>query len=67
MLHTMKERATNFPFKTASRNKACPYLTMPFPDCYCMNLSSQNIARMLVYCSENYFSCLIYRGRAKAE
>jgi len=41
--------------------KFCPLLSKPRPDCYCFNLDSQNIARALNYCQDNYLLCDIYQ------
>jgi hypothetical protein len=42
---------------------ACVYLQKPFPDCYCMNLSSLNIPKVLAFCNRAYRSCPIYCQR----
>ena len=41
----------------------CKHLKEPFPECYCMNISSTKIAKMLSYCAHDYESCHIYRTR----
>jgi hypothetical protein len=39
---------------------ACRFLRSPFPDCFCLNISSFNIRKMLAYCTGDYGSCPIY-------
>jgi len=39
---------------------ACRFLHEPFPDCFCLNISSFNIRKMLAYCTADYGSCPIY-------
>ena len=42
-------------------DKFCPVLRDPEPDCYCLNMDSQNIASALKYCQGNYLACDIYQ------
>jgi hypothetical protein len=44
---------------------ACIHLQEPFSDCYCMNISSFNITRMLAFCNGDYRSCPIFRRSHK--
>jgi len=48
------------------RLNACIFLAKPFDNCYCMNISSSNIPKMLALCIGDYRSCAIYR-RHQAE
>lgn len=41
--------------------QVCPVLHQPFADCYCMNISSANINKMLTLCIGDYRSCPIYQ------
>lgn len=38
----------------------CPFILEPHEDCYCADLSSQNIEKALYFCVENYIQCKIY-------
>lgn len=38
----------------------CIFLQKPFPDCFCMNLSSANIGKMLAFCTGDFHACLVY-------
>ncbi len=51
---------------SANQQQACVHLIKPFPDCYCMNLSSSNIRKMLTFCTGDFRSCPIY-GQKLAE
>lgn len=42
----------------------CRFLKAPFPECYCMNISSKNIRNMLLFCANNHAACSIYRSKA---
>ena len=42
----------------------CGFLTKPFPECYCMHMSSMNIPKILQFCAGEYKLCLIYRQHA---
>lgn len=42
---------------------ACIFLQHPFADCYCMNITSSNIRKMLAFCTGEYRSCLVYCRR----
>ncbi|WP_305732295.1 hypothetical protein [Trichlorobacter ammonificans] len=41
----------------------CRFLKAPFPECYCMNISSKNIQKMLLFCADDYAACSIYRSK----
>jgi hypothetical protein len=43
------------------RGKAtCPVLDDPEPDCYCLDLTSQQIQKAIQYCLGNFRQCPIY-------
>ena len=44
----------------ADPQRVCIFLGQPFADCYCMNISSFNIGKMLSFCTGDYRSCPIY-------
>lgn len=44
----------------------CRFVRDPFPECYCMNLTGRTIGKMLLFCSADYRSCSIYRGKAES-
>jgi len=44
----------------------CRFLHDPFPECYCMNITSANIQKILAYCATNYQSCQIYCRKTNA-
>lgn len=39
----------------------CPYVTRPFPDCHCVEITSLTIPFVLTYCNGNQLTCEIYR------
>ena len=39
----------------------CGFLDKPFPECYCLHMSSRNIPKILKFCAGEFQSCLIYR------
>ncbi|OQY22886.1 MAG: hypothetical protein B6I37_06440 [Desulfobacteraceae bacterium 4572_35.2] len=39
----------------------CPFMKSPMVNCYCRNLSSENIEKAYAYCSGDYANCLIYQ------
>ncbi len=40
--------------------KVCPLVSNPRRDCYCLDMTSRNIEKVLRYCSGDYEQCLIY-------
>jgi hypothetical protein len=46
--------------KAPDLQHACIFLQKPFADCYCMNISSSNISKMLAFCTGDFRSCPIY-------
>ncbi|GFO55140.1 hypothetical protein GMSM_21470 [Geomonas sp. Red276] len=52
---------------TARTRMVCDYLPRPFPDCYCMNISSSTIGKMLTYCIGNFPSCPVYQEHRQPE
>ena len=39
----------------------CSLLNKPFPECYCMHMSSMNIPKILEFCAGQFTICRIYR------
>lgn len=44
--------------------RACIFLEKPFADCYCMNLASCNVRKMVDFCIGDFGSCEVYRRHA---
>lgn len=42
----------------------CIFLKRPFPECYCMHMSSMNIPKILEFCAGEFKLCQIYREHA---
>lgn len=42
----------------------CSFLKKPFPECYCMRLSSMNIPKILEFCAGEFKFCHIYQHNA---
>lgn len=42
----------------------CSFLKKPFPECYCMHMSSMNIPKILEFCAGDFTLCRIYRHHA---
>ena len=40
--------------------KVCPFLSRPFSECYCLNISGANIPRIIEYCNGNFTGCWVY-------
>ena len=38
----------------------CVFISEPFPECYCMNINSTKIPKVLKYCAGDYTLCSIY-------
>lgn len=45
----------------------CPFMKSPMANCYCRNLSSDNIEKAYDYCSGDYESCSIYQTVFRAD
>jgi hypothetical protein len=45
----------------------CLFLTNPSPDCYCMNITGRNIAKIVALCADDYRACPIYRSRGSGQ
>jgi len=46
------------------RYKRCEFIDKSLPDCYCTNITSLNIPKMLAFCGGDYKSCKIYQNRS---
>ena len=40
--------------------KLCPNIEAPFDNCFCNEMSSQDVEKAIHYCANNYDSCEIY-------
>ncbi len=40
--------------------KICPLVHRPLAECYCLDMTSRNIDKVLRYCSGDYEQCVIY-------
>lgn len=38
----------------------CDFLKDPLPECYCKNLSSRNVPRIIRFCASDFRQCLVY-------
>jgi hypothetical protein len=43
------------------KNKICPFVQIPFHDCYCFNLNSKYIEPAIYYCGNHFTACEIYK------
>ena len=43
-----------------NRGPLCSYLTEPFPECYCKQLSSANIPKIIRFCAGDFKLCGVY-------
>ena len=43
----------------------CNLLNKPFPECYCMHMSSLNIPKILEFCAGEFSLCPIYTRNAR--
>jgi len=48
----------------AEKRSFCKLLSSPFAECYCRNLSSTNICRVLQFCAGEFSSCPIYQKKS---
>ncbi len=42
-------------------HRTCPVLDDPEPDCYCLDLTSQQIQKAIHYCLGNFLQCPVYK------
>lgn len=40
--------------------KVCPYVNNPLRNCYCLDMNSRNIEKVVRYCSGDFQQCVIY-------
>ena len=40
--------------------RLCPNVQVPLDNCFCNEMSSQDVERAIYYCANNYDSCEIY-------
>jgi hypothetical protein len=43
--------------------KHCEFIKDHLPECYCTNLKSANVPKMLEYCGGDYTKCPLYRQK----
>jgi hypothetical protein len=47
--------------------KGCIFICNPFPECYCMNITSSKIPKILAYCTGDFNLCGIYCDKMEAK
>lgn len=52
---------------TKNKSGVCPFMKSPMAECYCRNLSSENIEKAFDYCSGDYEACAIYQNVFRAD
>jgi hypothetical protein len=50
-----------------SLTTGCVYLHNPFPECYCMGITSFKIFKMLKYCNGDFKLCEIYSNKIRGK
>ena len=48
---------------TSTLSRGCVFLSNPFPECYCMNITIYRISKMLKYCTGDFKLCVIYSDK----
>jgi hypothetical protein len=43
-----------------NQSRLCPFVSMPFDDCYCTSTSSMVVESTINFCGGNYRQCEIY-------
>jgi hypothetical protein len=43
------------------KEKGCPVLDDPAPDCYCLSLNSFNVPNIIQFCMRDFRECPIYK------
>lgn len=62
---------TNSHFKNSAElasptlSTGCVFLSNPYPECYCINMTSFKIFKILAYCSGDYKLCVIYCNKVE--
>jgi len=46
-----------------SSSKSCRFLSAPFAECYCVDITSAKIPKLIKYCAGAFASCPIYCGK----
>jgi hypothetical protein len=49
------------------KKEICPFVQIPFHDCYCFNLSSRYIEPAIYYCGNHFTACEIYKKNISAK
>lgn len=47
--------------------RMCPYIDDPDADCYCINLNSQTVEAVILYCGGVFEECRYFQRRKKLE
>lgn len=42
------------------KRKLCPYISNPFSDCYCVNITSDKIPNAVMLCGGSYAICKVF-------
>ena len=49
------------PIMPAAKNRKCPLIQTPMPECYCYEMNSAQIPKAIQYCLNDYNSCEFYK------
>ena len=52
---------------TKNKSGICPFMKAPMEECYCRNLSSENIEKAYDFCSGDYKACAIFQNVFRAQ
>ncbi len=66
-MRTRVDVANDSEFADHNLSPLCVFMEKPFPECYCLNISSQKIPKMLTFCAGEYTSCAVYRQKNETD
>ena len=49
------------------KKELCPVLKFPYGHCYCLNMNSQKIEKVIQFCAGDYFLCEVYKKKLVQE
>lgn len=66
-IRILAPQSDQHPSFAVARPALCPRVANPFPDCYCVNLTSAKIPSVLAYCQGDYEYCRLYKDWLTSE
>jgi hypothetical protein len=52
--------------RSVGTGSLCSFVSTPFPECYCRQLTGRNIVKVVSFCAADFRACPVYRAAEAA-